>query len=175
MFTRLAALGVTHTAILSGDDAATVRAIAASLTVAEVHADLRPEDKVTHVKRIKAEYGPTAMIGDGVNDAPALAAADVGIAVAARGGGIAAETADVVLLGPDLTPIASGVRIARRTMRIARQSIGIGLSLSIVAMVIAAAGYIPPIAGALYQEALDLAVILNALRAATPARGSADA
>ena len=168
MFSGLRAAGVQHTAIISGDDPDTVHAVAAQLAVNDVHANLWPEHKVEHVARIKAAYGTTAMIGDGVNDAPALAAADIGIAVAARGGGIAAETADVVLLSQDLNRIVDGVAIARRTLRIARQSISIGLSLSLLAMVVASFGYITPIAGALYQEALDVAVILNALRAAAP-------
>ncbi len=170
MLSELRASGVQHTAILSGDDVDTVRAVADTLKIKDVHADLWPEDKVKHVTRIKQQYGTTAMIGDGVNDAPALAVADVGIAVAARGGGIAAETADVVMLGQDLDRIGDGVSIARRTLRIARQSISIGLMLSVVAMIVASLGYITPVAGALYQEALDVAVIVNALRAAAPPR-----
>jgi heavy metal translocating P-type ATPase len=169
MLVQLRGAGVQHASIVSGDDEATVRAVATQLQIEEAHGDMHPEDKVAHVARVKKQQGVTAMIGDGVNDAPALAAADVGIAVAARGGGIAAETADVVLLGQDLTAIAGGVRIARRTLRIARQSIGFGLGFSVVAMMAASAGYIPPLAGALYQELLDVAVILNALRAAAPA------
>jgi heavy metal translocating P-type ATPase len=170
MFAGLNAAGVRHTAILSGDDADTVRAVAEELEISDVHADLWPEDKVEHVTRIKKAFGKTAMIGDGVNDAPALAAADIGIAVAERGGGIAAESADVVMLGQDLNRIVDGVSIARRTLRIARQSILVGLSLSLVAMVFASLGYITPIVGALYQELIDVAVILNALRAAAPQR-----
>ncbi|HEY0809924.1 MAG TPA: HAD-IC family P-type ATPase, partial [Longimicrobiales bacterium] len=170
MFADLRDLGVEHTAILSGDDEETVRAVAGTLQIDEVHAELKPIDKVGHVERIKKRDGVTAMIGDGVNDAPALAASDIGIAVAARGGGIAAETADVVLLGQDLARIADGVGIARRTLRIAHQSIGVGLGLSAVAMIIASAGYISPIAGAVYQEVLDVLVILNALRAAAAPR-----
>ena len=167
MFEGLRERGVRHIAILSGDDPDTVHAVAKELAIEDVHADLFPEDKVEHVARIRKQHGATAMIGDGVNDAPALAVADVGIAVAVRGGGIAAETADVVLLGQDLNRIVDGVSIARRTLRVARQSITIGLALSLVAMVIASLGYITPIAGAVYQELLDIAVIINALRAAS--------
>ncbi|MFP5354985.1 MAG: HAD family hydrolase, partial [Gemmatimonadota bacterium] len=133
--------------------------------IAEAVGDLLPGDKVERVAELSRREGRVLMVGDGVNDAPALSRADVGIALAGHGGGITAEAADVVILIDDLSRVGEAVRIAQGTLRIAKQSILVGLGLSGVGMIVAALGYLPPVAGALAQEAIDVAVILNALRA----------
>lgn len=157
-------MGMSHIALLSGDHAGNVDAVAREVGIQEVAADLLPEDKVRYVVRLAGESRRVLMVGDGTNDAPALSTAAVGLALAAQGGGIAAEAADVVLLVDELDRVPEAVAIGRRTLRIARQSIVVGLGLSSVAMLAAAAGYLAPAAGALLQEAIDVAVILNALR-----------
>jgi len=162
--------GVRQIALLSGDHAATVEEFARRARLPEFHADMLPSDKVRFIERLRREGRVVMMIGDGINDAPALSSADVGVAMAAHGGGITAEAADVVVLADSLEGVPEVVRIARRTIRIARQSIWVGLGLSAVAMLVAALGALPPIAGAVAQEAVDVAVILNALRASTTIR-----
>ena len=167
---RLAARGLGKVVLLSGDHADNVRHIAAQVGIADARGDQLPQDKVEAVRALEREGHHVVMVGDGTNDAPALAAATVGIALAAHGGGISAEAAGVVLLADDVMRVEEAVAIGQRTVRIAKQSIIAGLALSGAGMVVAALGYLPPTAGALVQEAIDVAVILNALRAA----GSAD-
>ena len=166
---RLSELGIVRMALLSGDRRQNVEALGATLGFTETHADLLPHDKVALIEAAMAGGESVVMVGDGTNDAPALSTATVGIALASHGGGITAEAADIVILADDLGRVAEAVETSRWTMRIARQSIWAGLGMSGVAMLVAAAGYIPPIAGAVLQEVIDIAVILNALRAAAPA------
>jgi heavy metal translocating P-type ATPase len=161
---QLTRLGVRRTLVVSGDRAENVRAAAEQAGVSDVYGDLLPQDKVAIVRALMADGETVMMVGDGTNDAPALSTAHVGVALAAHGGGIVAEAAGVVLLADDLSRVPDAIAIGRRTMRIARQSIWVGLGLSAVGMVFAALGALPPVAGAVVQEGIDLAVILNALR-----------
>ena len=158
-------LGIERMVLLSGDRQHNVDAVGAATGITEARGDLLPEDKVKFVRALVESGEKTLMVGDGTNDAPALSAATVGIALAAQGGGIAAESADVVILVDDVQRVASAIQISRRTLRIALQSIWFGLALSGTGMVFAGLGYIPPAVGALIQEGIDVAVILNALRA----------
>jgi P-type E1-E2 ATPase len=136
--------------------------------IEEAHGELLPEDKEAHVRRLVKAGEKVLMVGDGTNDAPALSSATVGIALASGGGGISAEAADAVLLADDPSRVVTAIAISRRTLRLARQSIWAGLGLSGLGMAAASLGWLPPVAGALAQEAIDVAVILNALRASFP-------
>lgn len=156
--------GVTHVALLSGDRVDNVRSMAARAGIADVRADLMPADKATIVQSLQRTGEVVMMVGDGTNDAPALAAADVGVALAGHGGGVTAEAADVILLRDTLDSVPLALRIGRDTTRIARQSIAVGLGLSGAAMAWAALGHIQPVFGAILQEAIDVVVIVNALR-----------
>ncbi|MDG4853698.1 MULTISPECIES: heavy metal translocating P-type ATPase [unclassified Mesorhizobium] len=169
----LRSAGVSRILMLTGDDGAAAERVSDLLDLDAVIADAIPAAKVEAVKAEKAT-APTMMVGDGINDAPALAAASVGIAMGARGGTASSEAADVVVLTDRLQPVAEALRIARRTRRIALQSIIVGLSLSGAAMISAAMGHITPVAGALLQEGIDVAVILNALRALGDGRSEHD-
>ncbi len=160
----LVALGVREVLMLTGDVEATARHIAREAGLTTIHHDCLPADKVEIVRHLSER--PVVMVGDGVNDAPVLAAADVGIAMGARGSTAASESAEVVITVDDLAKVTEAVLIGRRTLRIALQSIWIGIGLSLVLMIGAALGFVPPLAGAFGQEAIDLLTILYALRAA---------
>ncbi|MBM7829702.1 heavy metal translocating P-type ATPase [Agromyces cerinus] len=160
---RLGELGVHQTMMLTGDAKATADHIAAELGITRVRADCLPADKVAEVAAIAER--PVIMVGDGVNDAPVLAAADVGIAMGAKGATAASESASAVILVDDISRTAKAVEIGRDTVRIALQSIWLGIMVSIGLMIIAAFGVIPATIGALLQEVVDLVTILAALRA----------
>jgi heavy metal translocating P-type ATPase len=161
---RLAVLGVTETVMLTGDRETTAEIIAGQAGIRTVRANLLPADKVAAVEELKRRYGTVTMVGDGINDAPALAAATVGIAMGEHGTAVSAEAADIVLLVDDISRVGDAMTISRRMRRIVFQSIGVGLGTSFALMGIAAFGLLTPALGAVMQEALDAAVILNALR-----------
>jgi heavy metal translocating P-type ATPase len=165
MIQKLHDLGVQETVMLTGDNSAGARAIAREAGFGDFEADLLPGQKVEVLHRLKAKYDPLVMVGDGINDAPALAAATVGVAMGAHGAGISAEAADIVLLVDDITVVADAVLIGQKMLRVAKQGILLGLGSSLTLMVIAAFGFIAPAAGAILQEVIDASVILNALRA----------
>jgi heavy metal translocating P-type ATPase len=165
MMQRLYELGVKETVILTGDSFDNAKTISEQAGVTRFESDLSPEQKVISVKKLRERYNNIIMVGDGINDAPALAAATVGIAMGAHGTAVSAEAADMVLLVDDITKVSNAVEIGRRTVQIAKQSIYVGLGASFIFMVIASFGLIPPTVGALLQEVFDVAVILNALRA----------
>jgi heavy metal translocating P-type ATPase len=164
---RLRAEGVRHVAMISGDRRSVAERVGRELGIDRVYAEQSPEQKLEVVRRLAAEpeLRPVIMVGDGINDAPALAIADLGIAMGAAGATVSSETADAVITVDRVDRVADAVHIGRRALFIARQSVLAGMGLSIAAMGVAAFGYLPPLAGALFQELVDLAVILNALRA----------
>jgi heavy metal translocating P-type ATPase len=162
--------GVARMVMVTGDRAAAAHAIGAALDLDAVLADRVPSDKVDAVRSEQRLY-PTIMVGDGINDAPALASADVGIALGARGASASSEAADVVILADRLDRVGEAIVIAQRARRIAVESIIAGMGLSMLAMLAASLGWLMPVPAAIVQEVIDVAVILNALRALTPGYG----
>jgi len=160
--------GVARIVMVTGDRAAAAQAIGVALDLDAVLADRVPSDKVDAV-RAERRLNPTVMVGDGINDAPALASADVGIALGARGASASSEAADVVILADRLDRVGDAIAIAQRARRIAVESIVSGMSLSALAMLAATVGWLLPVPAAIVQEVIDVAVILNALRALNPA------
>ena len=156
--------GVKRIVMVTGDRRDVAETIGAILGVDQVLADQSPEDKLAAIKAAHSS-GSTIMVGDGVNDAPALAAADVGVAMGERGAAASSEAAGMVLLVERLDRLAEALQIAHRSRAIAIESVIAGMGLSVVAMGFAAVGYLPPLVGAVLQEAIDVAIILNALRA----------
>lgn len=156
--------GIHRFVLASGDQPATVEQIGKALGLEAMHGAVSPSGKV-EIVLAEQKTALVMMIGDGVNDAPALAAADVGVAMGARGAAASSQAADVVLLVDHLGRLADALQVAKRSRNIALQSVFAGIGLSVLAMIAAAFGYLPPVQGALLQEAIDVAVILNALRA----------
>lgn len=167
---RLQRLGITNFLMITGDNERTANKIAKRLGINRVFAGALPSDKIRAIEGVEEKERPVAFVGDGVNDAPVLTASDVGIALGARGSAAASESADVVIMQDDLGRVADAASIAKRTFAIARQSILIGIGLSVGLMLIFASGRFLPIYGALIQEVVDVVVIFNALRAHTAGR-----
>ena len=164
---ELHAAGIDHVALVTGDRPEIANEVARNAGIDHVYAEQSPEEKLSVVRAVRGRAGlrNVVMVGDGINDAPALALADVGIAMAGKGATISSETADVVITVDQADRIVLAIRIGQRSLQIARRSVVFGLGLSVAAMFVAAFGYLPPVWGALFQEAIDVAVILNALRA----------
>jgi P-type E1-E2 ATPase len=160
---RLHKLGIKQTVLITGDNAATGRQVAKALNIKKMYAEALPGEKLQILESITDR--PVAFVGDGVNDAPSLTAADVGIAIGARGSTAATESADMVILPNDISRVAVAVAIAKRTFGIATQSILIGIGLSLALMLVFATGKFTPLMGAVAQEVVDVFVIFNALRA----------
>lgn len=163
MLKRIRKLGIRHTLMITGDNAAAANKIAKKLKIENVVSDALPGDKIRAIESLR--YRPVAFVGDGVNDAPVLTAADIGIALGARGSTAASESADVVIMTDDVNQVAKSVEIAQKTFSIARQAIVVGIGMSIVLQIIFATGRFAPSLGAALQEVVDVAVILIALRA----------
>jgi heavy metal translocating P-type ATPase len=164
MLRRLRELKVTRTVMLTGDAPETARAVASQVGIDEVRARLQPEEKLAAIRAF-SNTGRVMMVGDGINDAPALAAAHVGVAMGGYGAGIATDAADVVITVENVERVADTIALGRRMVTVARQGILLGIGVSVLLMILASLGYIPPALGAVFQEVLDLATILNALRA----------
>ena len=164
---ELRGAGVKEVVLVTGDQRAVGEAVGEAVGVDHVFSECSPDEKTEIVRRARerSDGGTVVMVGDGVNDAPALALADVGIAMGGVGATVSSETADAVIAVDKVDRVADAIRIGRRSLTIARQSVVVGLGLSFIAMGFAALGYISPVAGALLQEGIDVAVILNALRA----------
>jgi heavy metal translocating P-type ATPase len=164
---RLRRNGVAQVAMLTGDRRDVAERLGALLGIGRIYAEQTPEQKLAVVQAIKQTQGlaPVVMVGDGINDAPALALADVGIAMGSSAATASTETADAVILVDRIDRVDDAISIGRRSLSIAKQSVLAGMGLSLAAMTVACFGYLTPVAGAIFQEAVDVAVILNALRA----------
>lgn len=162
---KLKDFGIKNILMISGDKKEATEMVASEVGITKAYPSSLPADKVKIINNLDQEYHPTIMVGDGVNDAPALALADVGIAMGYKGANAASESADAVILQDDLSKVSTVVKIAHDTMKIAREAVLLGIFICIALMIIAAFGLIPTIIGALFQEVVDTVAILYALRA----------
>ena len=164
LFKSLHSLGIKNIILLTGDRKQVAEHVGKELGIEQVYAECLPDKKLQVVKSIPKNVHPTAMLGDGVNDAPAMLAADVGIALGTHGKTAASDSADIVILAPSLLRVRDVLEIARRTVSDAKQGILVGIGLSVLCMILGGFGVITPVVGAFLQEAIDVLVILNALR-----------
>ena len=164
LFKKLKQEGVEQTIIITGDTKERGEAVASALQVTRVISACLPNDKQKHVEELRKSGIKVAMVGDGVNDAPALASADVGIALGTHGETVTSDVADIVIVSPLIGRTYDAFLIAKKTILLAKQSIFIGIGASIIAMIFSALGYIPPLTGVILQEGIDVIVIMNALR-----------
>ncbi|WP_307976405.1 heavy metal translocating P-type ATPase [uncultured Streptococcus sp.] len=162
---KLKALGVKNLVMLTGDKAVVAKQVAKEVGITTIHADCLPQDKIMHLKEVRKDDRPVVMVGDGVNDAPALVVADVGIAMGAHGSTTASESADAVILKDDLSHLSTVVDISQDTIKVAKQSVLLSLFICMILMLIASTGIIPTLLGAIFQEVIDTLSILSALRA----------
>jgi len=161
---ELRSLGIQHLVLLTGDNAPTARSLAAQVGIDEVHAELLPQDKVREIKRLVEQYGQVAMVGDGINDAPALAQSSLGIAMGAAGSDAAIETADIALLADDLSALPWLVRHSRNTLAIIRQNIAFALTIKALFVVLTFAGWSSLWAAIAADTGASLLVVFNGLR-----------
>lgn len=155
---------IEHTVMLTGDAEQTAQAIAQQLGIRDVRAALLPENKLEAMKQLQQQYGAVAMIGDGVNDAPALATASVGIAMGGLGTDVALETAHIALMGDDLTKLPYTIRLSRKTLQIIKQNISFALGLKLLALLLVIPGWLTLWIAIFADMGATLLVVLNSLR-----------
>ena len=161
---QLKKAGIKHTVMLTGDDKRTANAIATKLGMTDVEAGLMPEQKLSAIKALKEKYGTVAMVGDGVNDSPALAAASVGIAMGGAGTDAALETADVALMSDDLDKLPYTIRLSRKALHIIKENIMFALGLKIIALLLIIPGWLTLWIAIFADMGATLLVVLNSLR-----------
>ena len=161
---QLRAIGIERIVLLTGDNSDVANAVGKELGVDEVHAELLPEQKVDAIKELEARYGPVAMVGDGINDAPALATATLGVAMGVAGSDVALESADMLLVSDDLSRLPDAFSLARRARAIVRQNLAFAFGVMATLMVLAVFGSIPLPVGVIGHEGSTLIVVANGLR-----------
>ena len=161
---KLKEIGIRHTVMLTGDHKQTAEAIADKLGMTDVRAGLMPEDKLTAIKQLEKEYGRVGMVGDGINDAPALAASSIGIAMGGAGTDAALETADIALMADDLEKLPYTIKLSRKTLRIIKENIMFALGLKLIALLLIIPGWLTLWIAIFADMGATILVVLNSLR-----------